>query len=345
MTSTLAEDELAEIRGHVDRFFDRRVDAVADRSVVDRPLHEEMGDLGFYSQGLPDALGGLDLPPAAAAAIAAGAGRALVHGPWLDQLVVVELLAAVASEHLPPLLDGRVLCSVAFAGAELVHDPATGTLRGTVSRVRFGGHVDRWCLVTGTGTHVVAATAAGIAEMVEEPAIDPSWTSYTVTFDGVVPEFSVAHGPELHDRMHNRAKGLLACFSVGAAQRVLEIAVEYVKTRKQFGKPVGSFQAIKHRLAGCYIELVHARALAARAVEHDDRTVAAAARVLADEAFRHTAEGALQVHGGVGFTAEVPVHHYVKAAQQARAWPLPISDELDLLRSALEMDILLPEPS
>jgi alkylation response protein AidB-like acyl-CoA dehydrogenase len=118
-------------------------------------------------------------------------------------------------------------------------------------------------------------------------------------------------------RTGDTAATVLACEAVGAADRVLETTVEYVKQREQFGRPVGSFQAVKHRLADVYVQLQAARSaacFAAWAAVHDERRVGGLALAQALEALRTAAAEGVQLHGGIGFTWEHEAQRYFKRA-------------------------------
>ncbi|CAM5555937.1 acyl-CoA dehydrogenase family protein [Streptomyces canus] len=118
-------------------------------------------------------------------------------------------------------------------------------------------------------------------------------------------------------RTGDTAAGVLACEAVGAADRVLEMTVEYVKQREQFGRPVGSFQAVKHRLADVYVQLQAARSaayFAAWAAVHDERRAGGLALAQALEALRTAAAEGIQLHGGIGFTWEHEAQRYFKRA-------------------------------
>ncbi|MEU0204951.1 acyl-CoA dehydrogenase family protein [Streptomyces canus] len=118
-------------------------------------------------------------------------------------------------------------------------------------------------------------------------------------------------------RTGDAAAGVLACEAVGAGARVLEMTVEYVKQREQFGRPVGSFQAVKHRLADVYVQLQAARSaayFAAWAAVHDERRVGGLALAQALEALHTAAAEGIQLHGGIGFTWEHEAQRYFKRA-------------------------------
>jgi alkylation response protein AidB-like acyl-CoA dehydrogenase len=123
------------------------------------------------------------------------------------------------------------------------------------------------------------------------------------------------------ERMRTRGFTALALEAVGMSQRALELSVEYAKTREQFGKPIGIYQAVSHRLADSYALTELARSLAywaAWAVAEDDEEApiaAAAAKAYAGDVAVTVCEYAIQAHGGIGFTWEHPLHRYYKRAQ------------------------------
>jgi alkylation response protein AidB-like acyl-CoA dehydrogenase len=126
---------------------------------------------------------------------------------------------------------------------------------------------------------------------------------------------------------------MLAAEQVGGAQRCLELSTEYAKTRLQFGRPIGSFQAIKHKCADMLVEVEFARSAAYHAAfsaaETDEAQLQAAAHIArsyCSEAFFHAAAENIQIHGGMGFTWEDPAHLYFK---RARAGSMMFGDPID----------------
>jgi alkylation response protein AidB-like acyl-CoA dehydrogenase len=123
--------------------------------------------------------------------------------------------------------------------------------------------------------------------------------------------------------MLDRAVVALAAEQVGGAQRVLDMAVDYAKTRVQFGRPIGSFQAIKHKCADMLVEVESARSTAYHAAEaaagaHEDLPVLASlAKAYCSDAYFHSAAQNVQIHGGIGFTWEHPAHLYLKRAMSS----------------------------
>jgi alkylation response protein AidB-like acyl-CoA dehydrogenase len=134
------------------------------------------------------------------------------------------------------------------------------------------------------------------------------------------PAMPLAAGPSQIAAMRDRTLAALAAEACGVASRALELAVAYAGERRQFGRPIGSFQAVAHELARAYMDVETSRSLAYWAGwcvaegEEDAPAAAAAAKARAAEAAVATCERAIQVHGGIGFTWEHPLHRFYKRA-------------------------------
>jgi alkylation response protein AidB-like acyl-CoA dehydrogenase len=126
---------------------------------------------------------------------------------------------------------------------------------------------------------------------------------------------------------------LLAAEQIGAATKCLDLTVEYTKDRVQFGRPIGSFQALKHRMADLYVAVQSARAVLNDAVAEPSATSAALARVTASEAFSHVAAEAVQMHGGIAITWEHDIQLYFKRAHGSGQLLGPPQEHLRLLES------------
>jgi alkylation response protein AidB-like acyl-CoA dehydrogenase len=129
--------------------------------------------------------------------------------------------------------------------------------------------------------------------------------------------------------------------AVGACERLLDLTVEHVRQREQFGRPIGSFQAVKHALADVYIDVQHSRSLvfAALCAEADERRrLLPLAKLAADATYRRTAETALQLHGGIGFTWECPVHLFLKNALRLSTYPVPPTSQRTLVGGQLGLE-------
>lgn len=328
MTPTPTDDEQAIREAAARLIADRApLETQIDRAGSWRPLHAQLASLDYFGLSLPEDAGGLGLSLRVSGIFAEAAGRELVPGPWLDTLVAVHMATG-----------DRALCSALASGervaAVVFPDDVrrTGdTVSGEVRGVRFGDQVDLWMLAL--PDEVVVIDAPG--DVTVERSVDPLWRSVSVRLDNAAITATLVRDREQDLAL---AGALVGAFSVGAAARALDDAVAYVKDRQQFGKPIGSFQAIKHRAANAYVSLLHARCLVFSSLEGNDVERMTVARIAADSCYRLTAESALQLHGGIGFTAEANVHLFLKSATQLRGWPTPVESNLDAVRARLELD-------
>ncbi len=311
------------------------------------PLHHAMTELGWAALTTPERAGGLGLGPIELALVAEELGRALTPGPLfatLSQFVplVLELgTDAQVDTFLAPVADGSTSGTLAITGATGVTDPAftTAVATPTDDGYRIDGTQHLVFEPTAHGLMIVIARAPGttdddgvgafvvpVAAARVEPidAVDPSRVLATVACDGVAvaPDHVLGTpGPATAAsirRALETATVAIALDAVGAAQQVFDVSLDYVKQREQFGVPVGSFQAIKHKFADMLILLERARSLsyfAALTIADDDdrRALATAmAKSAAGDAVERIAKEAIQVHGGIGYTWESDVHLYVR---------------------------------
>lgn len=200
-----------------------------------------------------------------------------------------------------------------------------GTLTGTVERVVDGDAADTLLVAAagsgGLGLYVVDASDAGVQRT---PLTTLDLTRPQATIVLTAARAQLVAGPDEAERVITHAfhvaSALLAAEQVGAAQHLLDLSVEYAKSRLQFGRQIGSFQAVKHRLADCLVDLEHARSATYHAVwaltdGTDDPALAVSiAQATASSAFAKIAADTIQVHGGIGFTWEHQAHLYFKRA-------------------------------
>src|SRR5699024_3764045 len=155
--------------------------------------------------------------------------------------------------------------------------------------------------------------AAGGVERARTPAMDPTRPLARVQFSSA-PATLLAGGSELLERVAAVAQVALSAEQVGAAARLLELTVEYTKQRTQFGRVIGSFQALKHRMADLYVLVETARSMSYKAAESLSPAAAATAKVYCSAAFETVAGEAIQLHGGIAITWEHDAHLYFKRA-------------------------------
>jgi alkylation response protein AidB-like acyl-CoA dehydrogenase len=342
-------DEQEQLRAAVHRFCVENFDEQAVRRLMesDPPfdpnawtrLGTELGVLGL---SVPEDDGGVGGTLVDQAVAVEELGAALACGPTFGTvfLVIPALVAAstgpARDELLAELVEGRRTAAFAVDDDAGAFDPtavtvtASGsadawTLSGTVDRVVDAGAADELLVAAtapeGVGLYAVDTAGAGVDRRALL-TVDQTRPQATVTLSDA-PARLVA-GPEEAERVIVHAlhvgSALLAVEQVGAAQHILDVAVQYAKDRLQFGRPIGSFQAVKHRLADMLVDLEHARSTAYHAVwaltdGSDDPALAASiAQATASAAFSRIATDAIQTLGGIGFTWEHEAHLYFKRA-------------------------------
>ena len=268
--------------------------AVRSAMESDRGYDESLWQLlceqvGAAALVVPEELGGAGGELADAATVLQELGRALVPSPLLGTtLAELALLAA-------PEPDAETLASLAEGSSigALVLD-ADYVVNGDIADVvvaAANGQLSRW----------TRFRAQPIATM------DP-----TRRLARVEPQDTVTLGPD--PGLADSAAILLAAEQIGAAERCLELTVEYAKNRVQFGRPIGSFQALKHRMADLYVAIAAARAVVADACSDPTPTNAATARLAASETLCKVAAEGIQLHGGIAITWEHDMHLYFKRA-------------------------------
>ncbi|MGY1840277.1 MULTISPECIES: acyl-CoA dehydrogenase family protein [unclassified Modestobacter] len=261
-----------------------------------------LAESGFLGAGVPEEQGGLGLLPSDLALLSEEAGRALVPGPVVETLWLaapaLAALGAAGADALGPLLTGESWCSA-------------------VDEDLRGPDLDRAVAVVvpgAAGDHVVPADAlAGCTPVPTADRLERSFQAASVDRDagGSLPHLAGVGAVPL-----GRLGG--AAYLVGITGRLLELTVAHATDRTQFGVPIGSFQAVRHRLADVHVELEFARsAVWSAAGEVEEGTPSAATGVLcaavtARRAFALADRHCLQVHGGIGFTWEHPLHLLLK---------------------------------
>jgi alkylation response protein AidB-like acyl-CoA dehydrogenase len=312
-------------------------------------------DIGAAGLLIPEELGGAGASAREAAVVLEELGRAVTPVPFLTSSVLATqaLLSAgtdTAREILTGLAAGETTAALAVS---LATSPYSTTGAATVT-AEGGALTGRVTAVAGAEVAdvlIVPASGALYAVNAADAAVDPvvsldlTRPIATVTFSGAPARQVGADLAPLRAALDLGA-GLLASEQLGVAEWCLTSTVAYVKERHQFARPVGSFQAIKHRLADLWMEVVQARAAARNAADAlatgtDVLTAVAVAQAWCGAVAVHAAEECLQLHGGIGMTWEHPVHLYLKRAK---------ADEIALgtpgdHRDALVVPADLPAPA
>lgn len=314
-------------------------------------LNQKIVDQGWPGLLIPEAYGGLGLHTLDAAVLLTELGRALTPAPFLSSGVLATSLiasAATAAQKkvwLPRLASGDLLATVAWLEESERFDPCGIGLRARKARdrLRLSG-AKLFVLDAHLADLLVVAvrtdagnSAAGISLLLVPrdtpnitvtplPTIDRTRRVFEVTFDDVVVPRESVLGVEGQawkhlERMFDLACVAIAAESQGGAERALEMAVEYSKVRQQFGRPIGSFQAMKHIAAECFADIEPSRSLlwyaawAHQAIPKDAARAASMAKARLGDVYSSVTNRAVQMHGGIGFTWEHDMHFWFKRAK------------------------------
>lgn len=308
-------DERQLLRQTVAALVDKHASPEAVRRAMESPrgYDESLWTLlceqvGVAALVVPEELGGAGGELADAAAVLEELGRSLVPTPLLGTtLAELGLLAGDEpdGETLEQLAAGASIGAVVFDRDYVIN----GDIADVVLAVE-DGRILRWSDVTAETVHT----------------LDP-----TRRLARVRPGASTVIGS--NPGMADIAAILLAAEQIGAAARCLELTVEYTQQRVQFGRPIGSFQALKHRMADMYVAVQSARAVVGDAIESPTPVNAAMARLAASEAFCAVAGDAVQLHGGIAITWEHDMQLYFKRAHTSAQLFGPPRDQLKRLES------------
>jgi alkylation response protein AidB-like acyl-CoA dehydrogenase len=308
-------DERQLLRQTVAALVDKHASPEAVRRAMESPrgYDESLWSLlceqvGVAALVVPEEMGGAGGELADAAAVLEELGRSLVPTPLLGTtLAELGLLAGDEpdGETLEQLAAGASIGAVVFDRDYVIN----GDVADVVLAVE-DGRILRWSDVTVETVHT----------------LDPTRRLARVT-----PGASTVIGS--NPGMADFAAILLAAEQIGAAARCLELTVEYTQQRVQFGRPIGSFQALKHRMADMYVAVQSARAVIGDAIESPTPVTAAMARLAASEAFCAVAGDAIQLHGGIAITWEHDMQLYFKRAHTSAQLLGPPSEQLKRLES------------
>jgi alkylation response protein AidB-like acyl-CoA dehydrogenase len=338
-------DEQQQIKRTANEFLASRYKPERIRELIDTELGfeesdwQEMAELGWPGLALPEDHGGQGLGIVELAVVFEEMGYALATTPLLSNTVAGLALALLGSEDqkaeflaplaagerrgTPALFDAGSPATIGDFRMEARQSDGGVVLDGEKVLVLDAAAADFLIVATADGKrHIVEADGPGVS-IEREDSIDPTRRFYSVRLDEV--EVPVAHtlpaeGDEYFPVLE-RVCVALAAEQTGIAQRTLEMAVEYAKERQQFGRPIGSYQAVSHRCAQMLLETESARsatyyaAWAADASPDDLPLAASMAKAYASDAGWRVAGESLQVHGGIGFTWEHDLHLWLKRAR------------------------------
>ena len=323
----------------------------------------ELARMELLGLTIPEEFGGVGQTILETVVVAEELGRSLLPSPYFVSSVLGAALIRLAGsddqrrEWLPKLASGDVMVSVAWqepersASAEGVAISVEGgKLSGEKIVVPFALSASRLIVLArsgrGLGLFLVDPSGGGVT--VRKTETLGSGSDFMVTFDGATAE-PLGSGSDARAAFEEAMiDGMiaLAALANGGSEAAHEMAVAYAKERVQYGKPIGSFQAIAHPLAETYTEIGGAKALAyeaawARAAGKDARTLAAMAKLYGCDVYRRTTKLGQQVYGGIGFTRDIDMQLYFRRAKQLElSWFDPRT--LEEMVAAAELDA--PEP-
>jgi alkylation response protein AidB-like acyl-CoA dehydrogenase len=336
-------DEQNQLRTAVRKFCADNFDEQSVRRLMesDPPFDAKVwarlgAELGVLGLSVPEEDGGVGGTLVDQAVAVEELGASLACGPVFGTvfLAIPALVAASAGqardELIAELVEGRRTAAFAVpdrAGAlgEVSVTADGDSLTGTVERVVDAGAADDLLVAArnadGLALYAVDAAAAGVQRI---PLVTLDLTRPQATVQLSSAPGRLIAGPDEAERVIEHAlqvgSALLAVEQVGAAQHLLDLSVDYAKSRLQFGRQIGSFQAIKHKLADLLVDLEHARSAAYHAVwaiadgSDDPALSASIAQATCSAALSRIADDTIQVHGGIGFTWEHQAHLYFKRA-------------------------------
>lgn len=299
------------------------------------------GELGLHGIAVPERWGGAGAGVAELAVVFEEMGRALLCSPFFatvalaTQVVLASGDDAAAEQFVTAFVEGTTTATLILNHRLDAWDPTAVALRADRDGARYRIRGEAPLVIDGHTADVILAPAitdAGISLLAVRAGsdglrrtplagLDRTRKVAQVQFDGAQAELIGTEGCAANflARTFDLALVALTAEQVGAAQRCLDMAVDYAKNRIQFGRPIGSFQAVKHRCADMLVQLEGARSAqlhAAEVADTDDLpTAASVAKMVCSEAFLQVALDNMRIHGGIGFTWEHDAHLFVRRAK------------------------------
>ncbi len=345
-------DEQEQLREFVRSFLDDKSSEAAVREQMDTEqgydpdVWNQMAEqMGLQAIAIPEEYGGQGFGFVELIVILEEMGRSLLCAPYFSSVVLAANALLLSGDesamqaHLPGIAAGETIAALAFTEESGRWDEAGITMQATAS-------ADGWSL-DGTKSYVIdghtagllivaARTDNGVSLFVVDPesdgitrtalsTMDQTRKQAKIGFSGVSASLIGTDGGgwAVMEQVLDLAAVALAAEQVGGAQMCLDMSVEYAKVRVQFGRPIGSFQAIKHKCADMLLEVESAKSAAYYAgwcaAEMNDELpqVASLAKSYCSEAYFHASAENIQIHGGIGFTWEHPAHLYFKRAKSS----------------------------
>ncbi|MES0872439.1 acyl-CoA dehydrogenase family protein [Sinimarinibacterium thermocellulolyticum] len=339
--------ELAELRDSA-----RQVLAAEGLAAPEDKTWPLARDLGWLLVAVPEAQGGLGQGLAGACAFHVEMGRSLCAAPYLPAMLAMEAVIHAGREDWIERLGSTALATASLADATdtpltISDDKVVSGAVTAVPSADRAGHV-LVCSAAGDAVALVPLAQPGVTLRFRE-SWDTTRRLFDLRFDGVAldPSWVLARGDEarvLGRRLATHRDFALAADAVGGAAAALEMTIEYLKTRRQFGRPLALFQALKHRCADLKARIAAAEALLADSIVRvgtrvhgaEAERLGKAVKHFATAAYAAVAEDMLQLHGGIGMTAEHACHLFLKRALLNEQLGRRSSYELDIADALLQ---------
>ena len=366
MAEATQDDALEAFRATVARFCAERTPVSEVRRLLeqarthDHDVWQAFADqLAITGLHVPESLGGAGFGPVETALALEELGRTLYVGPWFTSTIMAGCALHGATPEaqerwFPGLCDGSTVAALVL---DDLQDPARlgsrvrvgadGTLSGTAPLVLGAETASLLLVVAGSedGISLHAVPAAAPTHRARE-SLDPTRPLTELTFDATPAECIAQWTPETVQRLWDTLSIFLACELVGAAEALLYGTVDYMGVRMQFGRPIASFQALKHRCADLLMEVELAKALAREgaqtlATDQSPTQIAHMAKAMASDVAMSAARAAIQLRGGIGFTWEEDTHFFfkrIKSSEVLFGTPTEHRDRLVRLLAAQARD-------
>ncbi|MCA2209417.1 acyl-CoA dehydrogenase family protein [Nocardia rosealba] len=328
----MSSNELLEFRSSVRALLAKHATPEALRAAMDSDLGYDpklwqllCEQVGVAALAVPEQWGGVGASLVESLMVVGELGRVLSGVPMLGSAVLgVQAVLLAGDEQacerlLPDLAEGARTAALCWADSQGWDNCGVrvegGLLSGTAHYVLHGAQADVLLVLTDDGLFETSPTAAGVT-VTPTPGLDHTRTLASITFT----ETPATRLGDPGSRLRDIAWAALAAEQVGAARRCIEMTVEYTSARVQFGRPIGSFQALKHRMADMYVLVESAESaalLAAQSLAAGSDSAAEdvwVARTHCTEAFNAVAAETIQLHGGIAITWEHDAHLYFKRA-------------------------------
>lgn len=328
--------------------FDSRMKIVRSEEGMSREIWGQFAELGLLAAPFPEEMGGLDGGPIETMVIMEELGRGLVVEPYLPTIVLCGgILSRHASDaqkeaHLPGIIGGEDVWALAYAEPQSRFNPADVltsakadgdgyVLNGTKAVVAAAPWASKLIVSArisgdqrdsdGLGLFIVEKSASGVSTQ-DYPTVDGNRASevtlenVTVGADALIGD--AGNGLALLDEALDYGIGAVCAEAIGHMKCLNDATVEYCKTRKQFGVPIGSFQVLQHRMVDMFMEyeqsvsMTYMVNMKLTESEAERKKAAAGAKVQIGKSGRFVGQEAVQLHGGMGMTEELNVGHYFK---------------------------------